>query len=422
MNDAELLCHFLHTCSIRQPDIAVIEGNRGLFDGRDVSGSCSTAHIAKNLSTPVILTINCAKMTRTAAAIVSGMTHFDAELCISGVILNNVAGSRHASMLQKSIEAYTDVPILGILPRLHSNPLPERHLGLALSSADSNTKAVLDKLADLIQQNADSERILMLANSAPSLKENLADSSSKQQTDSEEAHFPSSPKPHIGYVMDDALWFYYEENLQALRDAGAELCALSLLDDKPWPDLDGLYLGGGYPELFAEKISQSPHLKEIRELSQKGCPIYAECGGFMVLCAALQRENSRYPMANIFSAIPQFFRRPQGLGYVTARAVRSNPFHPQDVIWTGHEFHYSRCLWEDSLPECCLQLEPGTGMYQKDGIAYDGLLIRNTFACWTHLYAPAVPHWAPRFTSLARQSISAVSVPNNAPAIPNSRK
>jgi len=393
--DDEALCRqFAQVCSRRPADIAVIEGNRGLFDGRDVSGTCSTAHVARLLKAPVILTMNCAKMTRTAAAIVAGMAAFEPEVHLAGVVLNNVANDRHASMLRRAIEEYTDIPVRGVLPRLRRNPLPERHMGLALNRADESTHALLDHLADLLAENADIDTMLAIARTAPALA---------AVPTAEEISFAGKKRPRIGFVLDDALWFYYQENLDALRDAGADLIPLRLLDPAPWPVLDGLYLGGGYPELYAEAISASPHLAEIRVLSLAGKPVYAECGGFMVLCEALLLEDGAHAMAGLFPPCPRFYPRPQGLGYVTARTVRDNPFHPEGSVWTGHEFHYSRCEWpQGALPEACLTLKPGVGMFEKDGIQYDGLLTRKTFACWTHLFAPAVPHWARNFVEAAR--------------------
>ena len=272
-------------------------------------------------------------------------------------------------------------------------------MGLALNRADDSIHAQLDHLADLLAENTNIEAMLTLARSAPRL------ALSSAQPDEKESDSPNAPacRPRIGFVLDDALWFYYQENLDALRDAGAELVPLSLLDPAPWPQIDGLYLGGGYPELYAEAISASPHLEEIRALSLAGRPVYAECGGFMVLCSALLLDNGPYPMAGLFPPRPRFYRRPQGLGYVTARTLAENPFHPVGSVWTGHEFHYSRCEWPDGVfPEACLALKPGVGMFEKDGTQYDGLLTRRTFACWTHLFAPAVPHWASNFVEAAR--------------------
>ena len=390
LDDAALLQQFSRLCARHPSALAVIEGNRGLFDGRDAEGTCSTAHVARLLQAPVILTMNCAKMTRTAAAIVSGIANFEPDLHLAGVILNNVAGERHGSMLRQAIETYTDIPVMGILPRLRENPLPERHMGLSLNVAGEREHAVLDHLADLLEEHTDAGLFLSLARSAPPLPDvSLPVPSAQEKT-----------KARIGYVQDKALWFYYEENLEALREAGAELVRLSLFDAEPWPSVDGLYLGGGYPELFADDISASPRLADIRALSLTGRPVYAECGGFMVLCDALLLEDGPRPMAGLLPPRPRFFRRPQGLGYVTADVVAENPFHPLGSTWRGHEFHYSRCEWPDGpLPPCCLTLSPGTGMYEKNGVHYDGLLSRRTFACWTHLFAPAVPHWAERFVA-----------------------
>lgn len=394
-NDDELLRQFAHTCTRRPAELALIEGNRGLFDGRDVNGTCSTAHVARLLDAPVLLTMNCAKMTRTAAAIVAGMAAFEPNLRFAGVILNNVANERHASMLRRAIETYTDIPVLGILPRLRENPLPERHMGLALNRADEGTHVLLDHLADLLAENADVDALLNTARSLPAL--------SVEGETALPAVDPALPRPRIGFVLDDALWFYYQENLDALRDAGADLVPLSLLDPAPWPQVDALYIGGGYPELFADAISASPHLAEIRQLSEAGRPVYAECGGFIVLSEALLLDDGPRPLTGLFPARPRPHSRPQGLGYVTAKTIAENPFHPLGSEWAGHEFHYSSCEWPDGkFPPACLQLEPGVGMYGKDGKRYDGLFTRRTCASWTHLFAPAVPHWAPNFVNAAR--------------------
>ncbi len=391
LNDSELLGHFFRSCAKAQADIAVIEGNRGLFDGRDVQGTCSTAHVARVLSAPVLITLNCAKMTRTAAAVIAGLASFEPGMRL-GVLLNNTAGQRHASMLRRCVEEYTDVPVLGILPRMTANPLPERHLGLNMPGAAREREAMVEKLAGLIADNCDVYAIRDFAGSAPPLPD---------------APAPSAPAPLgdgapvIGYVRDDALWFYYQENLDALAEAGARLVPLSLLDARPWPALDGLYLGGGYPELFAGEISASPHLAEIRSLSLACRPIYAECGGMMILARSLRLSSGTFPMADLLPLSVQFCPSPQGLGYVSVRTCAANPFHPVGSEWHGHEFHYSRCIWTGTLPECCLDVLSGKGMYEKNGRRFDGMLRRSTFACWTHLFAPAVPHWAPRFVQAA---------------------
>lgn len=387
-------------------DVALIEGNRGLYDGRDCEGSCSTAVLARTLEAPVVLVLNCAKMTRTTAALVAGVASFE-PVPLAGVILNRVGSTRHAASVRRAIETHTGIPVLGAVPRLAENPLPERHMGLVgLHDAELREQADrrLEQLADLVAACVDVEAVLEVARRAPDLPR--------------PAPFWTAPEPGsrdrplIGYVRDEALWFYYEENLQALRRAGADLHELSLFDSRPWPRLDGVYLGGGFPENRAAGISASPRLAELRRLSELGTPMYAECGGFMILCRSLRCGAEVYPMAGVFPARAVLLARPQGLGYVEARADRENPFHPRGVLWRGHEFHYSRCEPLAPIPSV-LRLKTGTGMGlpervepQPDAAAdaadlsgRDGLLIRNTFASYTHLFAPAVAHWAPRFVA-----------------------
>ncbi|MCH5277800.1 MAG: cobyrinate a,c-diamide synthase [Desulfovibrionaceae bacterium] len=405
-----LRTQFARACGRTAPaELALIEGNRGLYDGRDVTGSCSTAQVALTLSAPVLLTLNCAKMTRTAAALVAGITAFEPDLHVAGVVLNNVASPRHATQVRQAVETYTDTRVYGELPRLSANPLPERHMGLSLRHAAPEQDGVLERLADYAEEHVDLPGLLDLArNTAP-----LPDAGTKAPACRNAAD--GEPRPRIGFVRDDALWFYYEENLEALTEAGAELVELSVLDPAPWPaldgpdGLDGLYLGGGFPELYAREIAASPHLADIRALSEAWRPVYAECGGFMILCRALCGDAGEVPMAGLLPARTRFFPRPQGLGYVEAVTVGQNPFHPRGSVWRGHEFHYSRCeMPSDDPAGFALRLDPGTGMGRfsespaEKAQGHDGLCVRNTFAAYTHVFAPAAPHWALNFAAAAR--------------------
>lgn len=458
-------------------DIAIIEGNRGLFDGHDVAGSCSTAHVASTLNAPVILALDCTKMTRTAAAIVFGLANFDENVKIEGVILNQIASARHGNIIQKSIEQYTDVPVLGILPRLRHNPIPERHMGLSLNQQSDPEKIdrILSTLADHMENNTDIDSIASIAHASDMLMSYEAPKIYNFTLDSKE----SSKKPRIAYIYDDAMWFYYKENLDALKKEGAELVPISLFDknawftdnsfgdDKPNDDFndtsfnnnsngddgknntlgddslrdnilrddslrdslndnnlnnslndnlndnlkdsssrkfpfDALYIGGGFPELFAKEIIAAGHLMEIRTASLAHMPIYAECGGFMLLSSRLIEGENKHRMASIFPTDVEFREKPQGLGYVEVQTLASNPFHPIGSVWRGHEFHYSRCIMpEKNPPDCILKLSAGTGMQKKDAQPYDGLVVHKTFASYTHLYAPAVPHWAENFVAAA---------------------
>ena len=415
-------------------DMALLEGNRGLFDGMDVQGSCSTAELARTLACPVLLSLNCTKMTRTAAAVVAGLAHFEPGLDLAGVILGQTASPRHEDILRRTIETYTDIPVLGCLPRQRHNPLPERHMGLATLGGDAfpqETEALLDRLAQLVHEHVDVEAVLAAARRAPALEIPLPPGSScaaeamyaapatEEIPSSEGDPFASRetfsagrtrtlrtsapavghPHPRIGYVHDAAFWFYYPENLEALRRAGAELFPVSLLAAADWPELDGLYLGGGFPEDFAGQLTDSPAVRRLPELAAQGLPVYAECGGFMVLAEAIERDGVRYPMSGVFPVRAQFCPRPQGLGYVEAHVTAENPYFPLGSRLRGHEFHYSRCVGDDAAPSpsSALTLEKGTGM----GQGRDGLVRGRVWASYLHIFAPAVPMWAPRFTALA---------------------
>jgi cobyrinic acid a,c-diamide synthase len=200
-------------------------------------------------------------------------------------------------------------------------------------------------------------------------------------------------------VKDTSLWFYYPENLKALEQAGGEIVQVSLLEPDPWPEIHGLYLGGGFPETQAAALSRNRAILEhIAVLAEKGMPIYAECGGLMVLCAELSFQESSYTMAGVFPVRTEVSRKPQGHGYTLARVEGQNPYHPVGIEFSGHEFHYSRCTCLESS-EPCLRMIRGTGL----GSGGDGMLFRNTFACYTHLHALSVPSWAPNFVRAAHE-------------------
>lgn len=442
--------------------LGVIEGNRGLFDGMDVAGSCSTAELARTLACPVILSLNCTKMTRTAAALVRGMTTFEPGLQFAGVVLNQVGTARHAALLRKVIEEYTDVPVLGVLPRLKENPLPERHMGIAScgGALSPQARAVLETLGDFVAGHIDLEAVMNAARAAGADLEGLEDAerfwADESAPEAREITALTGParhpaagacgseppvasqagkdclvggaarRPRIAYVRDSALWFYYEENLEALERAGAELVRLEIVGPRAgqWPvlrgsaqqggqrgEIDALYLGGGFPEDCAAELSASPHLRTLATWAEAGLPVYAECGGFMLLAQGIERDGRLWPMSGIFPVVAQFCGKPQGLGYVRGTVTAANPFFPQGMELLGHEFHYSRCCWHGAPPPYGLHLHKGQGMghggdnsgageRQKN---IDGLLRRNVWASYMHIFAPAIPCWARNFVAAARR-------------------
>ena len=246
--------------------------------------------------------------------------------------------------------------------------------------------------------------------------------------------YATAQRPRIAYVRDSALWFYYEENLEALERAGAELVRLEVVGPNAgqWPvlrgrgqqssaggEIDGLYLGGGFPEDWAAVLSASPHLQVLAAWADAGLPIYAECGGFMLLSQGIERDGKLWPMSGIFSVVAQFCAKPQGLGYVRGTVTAENPFFPQGMEILGHEFHYSRCCWQGTAPAHGMLLRKGQGMGPYMGQGQEGesicpdagkkrqnidaLLRRNVWASYTHIFAPAIPCWATNFVAAARR-------------------
>lgn len=395
-------------------DLAIIEGNRGLFDGLDVHGSCSTASLAKALKAPVILVINTTKMTRTTAALVNGCAGFEEGLNLAGVIANRTGGERHGKLLADCVKEYCNVPFLGALPRLKVNPILERETGLIALDELPEIDQVLDELAEFMEKHLDLDKVLELAGTGEDIQvERTASAQSggsgPEQVKAEEAG------PRIGYVHDAALWFLYQENLEALQQAGAQLQALRLLEAADWPSLDGLYLPGGTVESFVctmqsalgDNGAWSALIKKLRQLSAAGLPIYAEGTGAWLTGQELEFASESYPMSGIFPLKITHGEQKRGLGYVRAEA-QAGPFFTPGTTVLGHEFNYT--AWEPldaKAPQTAYKVLKGTGLHKAQGpegsSARDGFFTNNTQASSTQLHALANPDWAVNFTRLARE-------------------
>lgn len=372
-------------------DLAIIEGNRGLFDGKDIQGSYSTAELSRILKTPVVLVIDCTKVTRTVAAIVMGCKMFEQDLDLAGVILNQTAGERHRAVTRQSIEKYTDVPVLGCLPKIRQNPIPERHMGLISDQEFRGGADIFQSICRIVSENIDTDKILSIARRALPLTQPVSPVFSHDKCSAADSVV-------LGVVRDKALWFYYEENLEALRQSGAMIVDLTLLDKKDWPEIHGLYLGGGFPETMAQALDENLILRErVKVLAAKGLPIYAECGGFMYLAESLEYEDRCFSMAGILPVRTKLFKKPQGHGYVQARVTCRNPFYSVGELITGHEFHYSRCLELPDNLRFCFELDRGVGI--ADGL--DGICYRNVLAGYTHIHAFGAGKWAENFVKAA---------------------
>jgi cobyrinic acid a,c-diamide synthase len=375
-------------------DLAIVEGNRGLYDGKDVDGSHSTAELAKLLQSPVVLVVDCTKTTRTVAALVKGCIDFDPDVRVIGVILNKIGGQRHQSVVRDAVEKYCGVPVLGVIPKIKQDALliPGRHLGLIPPTEFAQESDFENGLAEVAKAHLDMDRILEAARTAPALEM----TQSKKQVAAEN-HIK------IGYFRDEVFTFYYPENLEALRQSGAELVPVSSLDSKSLPKVDGLYIGGGFPETFAERlVNNKSLLKSVKDAAESDLPIYAECGGLIYLSRSLKWRDKTYKFANVFPLDLELTARPAGHGYTQLIADRPNPFFEVGQEIRGHEFHYSGPIDgqpDDASHNCCLSVKTGVGVRNSR----DGLLYKSTVACYTHIHADGVPGWSQAFVEAAHR-------------------
>jgi cobyrinic acid a,c-diamide synthase len=370
-------------------DVAIIEGNRGLFDGLDVYGSSSTARLAKILKSPVILVLDCTKVTRSLAALVKGFMEFEEDIEIKGVVLNKVARARHENIIRSSIEYYTGVKVLGSIPKLRGIP-KERHLGL-ITSYEYDEKQFLDELRGVVEKNVDVEEIVKICKEVLPLEINLFENIEEKKYEGIK----------IGVFRDEAFQFYYPENLEGLMGFGAEIKYIDSLRDRGLPEVDGLYIGGGFPEVKAEALSENETLlKEVKEAVMEGMPLYAECGGLMYLGEEIIWKGKRYKMTGILPMSFEVNSRPQGHGYVIAKVEGENPYFEKGLIIKGHEFHYSRPvnLKNDKDLKFVFKLEKGYGLNGE----WDGIFYRNLLASYTHIHIFSVKCWAEKFLKRAK--------------------
>ncbi len=404
-----------------QSDIAVIEGNRGLYDGIDLEGSTSTAELAKLLACPVILCVDSTKITRTMAAVVSGCCQFDPDVMLKGVILNRVANARHERKLRDSIEHYCGIPVVGAIPKLGEQYFPERHLGLVPTIEHDWAAKSIEAISAIVEQHVDLAAIVAIANSAPALEtedrsrnaevgmRNAEVEVGQQATRNQEAEtgdqqpVSSIEKPlvRIGIIKDSAFQFYYPENIDALSKGGAEVVFISPLKQKELPELDALYIGGGFPETHAGQLAENKNFSaRLKDLADNGFPIYAECGGLMYLGENLVLEGESFPMAGILPLSFDFYKRPQGHGYTIVKVEGQNPYYEIGTEIRGHEFHYSRVSkWAGQKGDLVFRMQRGAGI-EKDR---DGIVYKNVLATYSHVHALGTPQWAP---ALIRNAIN----------------
>jgi len=373
-------------------DAAVIEGNRGLYDGVDESGTYSTARLTKLLKTPVVLIVDCTKTSSTVGAVVLGCQKYDPEVDIRGVILNNVLPGRHESVVRKAIEQVSGLPVVGAVPRQRKGEFPERHMGLTPFHEHPEVEQAINASAVVAEKYLDLDVVWNITCSASELE------------------IPEKPttaflargedQVTVGVIKDTAFQFYYPDNLEALERQGARICEINALRDRTLPEIDALYIGGGFPETqAAELVANKGFCSALKAAAENGLPIYAECGGLIYLGRRLKVDERIYPMTSVLPVDFVLEKRPQAHGYTILEVRGSSPFLEKGVIIRGHEFHYSRIVNLDDLPPMAYYMRRGAGINSTE----DGLVYKNVLACYTHLHALGTPQWAEAMVGKARE-------------------
>ena len=377
-------------------DISIIEGNMGLFDSTDVEGTQSNAAMAKLLNAPVILIVDVKGATRSIVPLIKGFLDFDPNLNIAGIILNNVAGERHKSRLQDVISHYCDIPVVGSVLRDNNIRIDERHLGLVPSNESHVVHQQLDAIVSHIESCVDLELLQQIAETAAA----PVPKSSAATPDK------LSRKVRIAIAKDEAFGFYYSSDLQRFKDIGAELVAFSPLNDESLPDdIDGLFLGGGFPETHLDLLQANQTMREsIYNAIDSGMPTYAECGGLMYLCRSIDWHGHLAAMVGIIPADVAMSDKPIGRGYAKICASSDHPWEESVTSYPVHEFHYSQLF---NIPDditTAYKLHRGTGIGEKR----DGIVINNLLANYVHLRDVESNHWVDRFCQFV-EKISAKS-------------
>ena len=386
-------------------DLALVEGNKGLYDGLALDGSNSNAALATRLNLPVLLVIDSRGMTRGIAPLILGYQAFDRNIRIGGVILNRVGGSRHESKLRAVIEHYTDVPVLGAVAEDPQLAMTERHLGLMPTAEVADARQRVQAIGRLVGSQVDLHRLRALAATASGMPGLPATGSANRR----------APDVCIGIAQDRAFGFYYADDLSALREAGAELVPFDTLRDTSLPAVDGLFIGGGFPEACMQELQANVALRsQLRQAIEAGLPTYAECGGLMYLSRSITWQGRTAQMVGVIPGDAVMHPRPVGRGYVQLEATADAPWAAPGERLRGHEFHHSSLDNLDPAVRFAYRVQRGHGV---DGV-HDGVLMHQMLASYAHLRSTAGTNWAPRFVDqVRRQKGRAERVPAT-PALP----
>lgn len=378
-------------------DITLIEGNKGLFDGVALDGSNSNAAVAELTNTAVVLVIDTTGMTRGIAPLLLGYQSFNPDISIAGVILNKVGGPRHEQKLRDVIKQYTNIPVVGAVPRLKELNITERHLGLIPSNEATNTEQLISEIAQIIEKNVDLDLFVKIAAQASELTMPVEPVSINNK--------PVDLK--IAIARDAAFGFYYPGDLNAFRAQGVELVEFDTLHDTSFPDVDGLFIGGGFPESWMYELEANSALRQqIKTAIEAGLPTYAECGGLMYLSRSIHWHDKQAEMVGVIPADIIMNEKPQGRGYVSLKQTADFPW-PRYTNNTetipAHEFHYSG-LTNFDISELETPVKYAYEMTRGSGIdgTHDGLIYKNLLANYAHLRDTNQHHWVSEFVAFIR--------------------
>ncbi|SMC81978.1 cobyrinic acid a,c-diamide synthase [Desulfocicer vacuolatum DSM 3385] len=388
----------------KDKDVAVVEGVMGLFDGYSgVSEAGSTAQMAKWLGLPVLLLVDARSMARSAAAIVKGFEEFDPDIKFAGVIFSKTGSDRHYEYLKEAVEDKCRMKCLGHLPRNENLVMPERHLGLVTSDEHLVSSTMVNTLVSMINDHTDLKKMVTtLPEIKTEIETKLPDFDKGNTTP---AFSPAlcekkENKIRIAVARDKAFCFYYPENLEFLESAGAEPVFFSPMKDKYLPgNIHGIYLGGGYPELFAETLSKNIAMKQqIKEKSDQGMPVYGECGGFMYLCSHIIGMDgaTQYPMTGCFPFTAVMSKKMRSLGYREILLEQDCLVGKKGDILRGHEFHYSS-LEDDTLGYDGMQRIYKASARAGRNVSLEGYCRSNTLGSYMHIHFGSHPGAARTF-------------------------
>ncbi|MDG2354272.1 MAG: cobyrinate a,c-diamide synthase [Gammaproteobacteria bacterium] len=383
MSESEIIALYRQYAS--QSDIAIIEGNKGLYDGMSVTGGDANADMAKLLDTSVILVVDATGITRGVAPLVSGYQAFDKDVIIAGVILNKVAGERHESKLVQAIEHYTDIPIVGAIRRSKELIIDERHQGLMPANETPESQNFIDRAAEHITDQVDLSALVISNKAKVKSLPPIVNNATKTLT--------------VAVAKDSAFGFYYPDDLNAFESLGVDLVYFDALADKQLPKADALFIGGGFPEMQLDALSENQSLlSDIKIKIEAGLPTYAECGGLMYLSRQITHQGKTHKMVGVIKADTLMTPKPIGRGYVQLAPTEQHPWGKVSEKIYAHEFHYSKLENIDPKTHYAYEVLRGVGVDNK----HDGILTHNLLATYSHLRNVGGNHWVEQFVNFIK--------------------